>query len=91
MALRKAKNRGMLRPRQKFGKFRVVHRIAQGGFADVYRAYDTVEGIHVALLAGLASGALKPVVGLRIPLKNAARAHEKVLEAGSYGKIILIP
>ncbi len=49
MALRKAKDRGMLRPRQKFGKFRVVHRIAQGGFADVYRAYDTVEGIHVAL------------------------------------------
>jgi len=38
-----------LRPRQKLGKFRVVNRIAQGGFADVYRAYDTVEGIHVAL------------------------------------------
>lgn len=32
-----------------FGKFRIVRRIAQGGFADVYRAYDTVEGIYVAL------------------------------------------
>ena len=32
-----------------FGKFRIVRRIAQGGFADVYRAHDTVEGIHVAL------------------------------------------
>jgi serine/threonine-protein kinase len=31
------------------GKFRIVRRIAQGGFADVYRAYDTVEGINVAL------------------------------------------
>ena len=38
-----------LRARQKFGKFRIVKRIAEGGFADVYRAYDTVEGIHVAL------------------------------------------
>jgi serine/threonine-protein kinase len=31
------------------GKFRIVRRIAEGGFADVYKAYDTVEGIHVAL------------------------------------------
>jgi serine/threonine-protein kinase len=32
-----------------FGKFRIVRRIAEGGFADVYKAYDTLEGIHVAL------------------------------------------
>ena len=31
------------------GKFRIVRRIAEGGFADVYKAYDTVEGINVAL------------------------------------------
>jgi serine/threonine-protein kinase len=49
MAQRKARDTARLRPRQKFGKFRIVRRIAQGGFADVYRAYDTVEGIHVAL------------------------------------------
>jgi serine/threonine-protein kinase len=39
----------MLRPRQKLGKYKIQRRIAQGGFADVYRAYDTVEGINVAL------------------------------------------
>lgn len=39
----------MLRPRQKFGKYTIQRRIAQGGFADVYRAYDTIEGINVAI------------------------------------------
>jgi len=39
----------VLRPRQMFGKFRIGRRIASGGFANVYRAYDTLEGIHVAL------------------------------------------
>jgi serine/threonine-protein kinase len=39
----------MLKPRQKFGKYKIVRRIAEGGFADVYRAHDTVEGINVAI------------------------------------------
>ncbi len=39
----------MLRARQKLGKFRIERRLAEGGFATVYKAYDTVEGIHVAL------------------------------------------
>lgn len=38
-----------LRRRQRLGQYRVEGRIATGGFADVYRAYDTVEGIRVAL------------------------------------------
>lgn len=39
----------MLKRRQTFGKYRVDRRLAQGGFADVFQAYDTVEGIRVAL------------------------------------------
>jgi len=39
----------MLRPRQTFGKYKIQRRIAEGGFADVYRARDTIEGINVAL------------------------------------------
>jgi len=31
------------------GKYRIERHIAGGGFADVYRAFDTIEGIHVAL------------------------------------------
>ena len=38
-----------LRPRQSFGKYRIRRRLAEGGFASVYRAYDTLEGISVAL------------------------------------------
>ena len=38
-----------LRPRTRFGKYRILRRIASGGFADVYAAYDSVEGIDVAI------------------------------------------
>jgi hypothetical protein len=31
------------------------------------------------------------VVGKEMPLAEAARAHQTVLEAGSFGKIVLIP
>ncbi len=35
--------------RERVGQYRIERRLASGGFADVYKAYDTVEGIHVAL------------------------------------------
>jgi serine/threonine protein kinase len=38
-----------LRARTRLGKYRILGLIAAGGFADVYRAYDTVEGVPVAL------------------------------------------
>ncbi len=47
--------------------------------------------IHAALVAGLDSGALRPVVGQELPLADAPRAHQKVMELGAYGKIVLIP
>lgn len=47
--------------------------------------------IHAALVAGLESGALRPVVGQELPLAEASRAHKAVLEPGAYGKIVLIP
>ncbi|HEX4793959.1 MAG TPA: NADPH:quinone reductase [Humisphaera sp.] len=48
-------------------------------------------GIHAALVAGLENGTLRPIVGKELPLDQAAAAHEKVLAAGSYGKIVLLP
>ena len=39
----------MLKARQKLGKYRILKRLAEGGFAEVYKALDTVEGIPVAL------------------------------------------
>jgi NADPH2:quinone reductase len=47
--------------------------------------------IHAALVAGLANGALCPVVGQEIPLAEAPRAHQAVMEPGAYGKIVLVP
>ena len=46
--------------------------------------------IHVAIRAGLACGALNPVVGREIPLAEADRAHEAVMRSGALGKTILV-
>ncbi len=37
------------RARQNVGKYRIEKRLSEGGFANVYRAYDTIEGVRVAL------------------------------------------
>ena len=48
-------------------------------------------GIHGALVEGLRNGTLRPVIGHELPLAQAARAHEVVMEAGHTGKVVLIP
>jgi NADPH:quinone reductase len=52
---------------------------------------DDIRRAHEAIIAGLDSGALNPVVGTELPLKDAARAHQQVMEPGTKGKIVLIP
>ena len=37
------------RARQRLGKYRIERRLANGLFADVYQAIDTIEGVRVAL------------------------------------------
>jgi len=39
----------MIRPRQKIGKYQIERKLGEGGFAEVYRALDTIEGVRVAL------------------------------------------
>ena len=51
---------------------------------------DIVE-IHSAIYAGLENGALRPVIGHELPLGEALRSHQQVLEPGAYGKIVLLP
>lgn len=46
---------------------------------------------HAGLIAGLENGTLRPVVSKEIPLGQAARAHQEVLEPGAAGKIVLLP
>lgn len=43
------KNNSILRVRQRLGKYRIEQKLANGGFAAVYRAMDTIEGVRVAL------------------------------------------
>lgn len=52
---------------------------------------DEVRRAHEAIIAGLDSGALNPVVGTEMPLADAAKAHETVMAPGAKGKIILLP
>jgi len=48
--------------------------------------------MYAALGAGLENGTLRPVVGTKIPLADARRAHEEIMKpSGAYGKMVLIP
>ncbi len=50
---------------------------------------EDVERIYKALDAGLENGTLAPVVSTELPLSEAARAHELILQPGAKGKIVL--
>ncbi|HEY7090673.1 MAG TPA: NADPH:quinone reductase [Tepidisphaeraceae bacterium] len=69
---------------------------------DIMRTEGTVTGVmggkpdeisqaHAAIGAGLRLGTLKPVVGKKLPLAEAARAHQEIIEGRAYGKIVLVP
>jgi NADPH2:quinone reductase len=47
--------------------------------------------IRAAVQAGLENRTLSPVVGQEIPLAEAPRAHNAMMEPGAHGKIVLIP
>ncbi|MBI2828031.1 MAG: NADPH:quinone reductase [Acidobacteria bacterium] len=52
---------------------------------------EELRAIHAALVAGLENGTLNPVIGRELPLAQAVQAHGAVMEAGAFGKIVLIP
>jgi NADPH2:quinone reductase len=58
----------------------------------LYNATDKeLTSMHAAFGAGLANGTLRPVVSHELPLAEAAEAHHAVLEASTFGKIVLLP
>jgi NADPH2:quinone reductase len=61
------------------------------GMSLMFVSEKEIADIHAALVAGLEDGSLRPVVGKEIPLAEASRAHEEVMKAGAFGKIVLIP
>jgi NADPH2:quinone reductase len=80
-------NRGTLEfnPRGAMSKDAVIY-----GLALWNATPEELTSIHAGLVAGLANGTLRPVIGRELPLKDAAAAHAAVMEPGAYGKIVLI-
>ncbi|MBI4061516.1 MAG: NADPH:quinone reductase [Elusimicrobia bacterium] len=50
-----------------------------------------LKSTHADLAQGFSSGALKPLIGAKFPLAEAAKAHSAVLAPGARGKIVLLP
>jgi len=75
-----------INPRDAMGRDAAILGMSLWNSSDVEMA-----SIHAGLVAGLANGTLRPVVGKEMPLEDAPRAHEAVMEPGAYGKIVLIP
>jgi NADPH2:quinone reductase len=61
------------------------------GMALYHATPAQLAGIHAALVEGLRAGTLRPVIAQELPLGQASRAHEAVLEPGHHGKIVLVP
>jgi NADPH2:quinone reductase len=79
------------------GKVEIDPRDGMGKDADI-RAMtlmnaddEELRGIHAALIAGLELGTLKPIIGKKILLAEAARAHREIIDSHAEGKIVLIP
>ena len=61
------------------------------GMALFHASPQQLAGIHAALVEGLRNGTLRPVIAQELPLAQAPRAHEVVMEAGHHGKVVLVP
>jgi NADPH2:quinone reductase len=81
-------NRGRIEidPRQAMSKDAAIV-----GMALANTTPDELREIHAAIVAGLANRTLRPIVRQQLPLAEAPRAHELVLQPGAYGKIVLVP
>ncbi|MHC4092757.1 MAG: serine/threonine protein kinase, partial [Planctomycetota bacterium] len=79
----------MVRVRQRLGKYRIDRRLAEGGFATVFKAYDTIAGVPVALKIPHASFATKEALQeFRKEVRVAARLdHPGILPVKDAGFI----
>jgi NADPH2:quinone reductase len=73
-------------PRETMGRESDIRGVTLMAATDQERA-----SIHAAIGAGLVNGTLRPVVGVELPLGEAARAHRMIFEQHARGKVVLIP
>jgi NADPH:quinone reductase len=52
---------------------------------------EELAAARAAVDAGLLSGVLKPVVGRELPLADAPRAHQLIMDRPALGKLVLVP
>ena len=50
---------------------------------------EELQATHRSIYAGLENGSLRPIVGTKLSLDDAAEAHRKVMEPGARGNIVL--
>lgn len=50
---------------------------------------EEIREADAAILAGIESGWLRPIVGKRFPLEEAAKAHEDIMSGTALGKMVL--
>jgi len=81
-------NRGRIEidPRKTMGKDSDVR-----GMSLANATREELVTIHKALVEGLENGSLNPVIGHELPLTDASKAHELVMQPGAQGKIVLVP
>lgn len=81
-------NRGSLdfNPRAAMGKDAVIY-----GMSLFNAPSAEMAEIQAWIGRGLKNGSLKPIVGEKFPLADAAKAHRAIIEESSFGKIVLIP
>jgi NADPH2:quinone reductase len=75
-----------INPRDTMSRDASIH-----GMALINASDAELASIHAGLGAGFENGTLTPVVREELPLAEAPRAHERVLEPGARGKIVLLP
>ena len=61
------------------------------GMSMVNASPDNLTVIRAAITAALDHAMIDPVVGRELPLADASRAHQEIIEAKAHGKIILVP
>ncbi|MGH7244338.1 MAG: NADPH:quinone reductase [Phycisphaerales bacterium] len=52
---------------------------------------EELHGAWASIRSGIEAGKLRPIIGEKFPLDDAAKAHTKVMELGAFGKIVLVP
>lgn len=79
------------------GSIEITPRLLMRGEADIrgvlllVATQPQLDESYAAIRAAAETGSVKPVIQQRLPLAEAPRAHELVIEAASGGKIILVP